>query len=213
MPRCRIARTRARLTATRNNPFLFPSLVPRPPTHPLPLSQSRPHLAASLSRCYYVYNARRGGTPQKRLIDGARRRGTVEGSPPSSGPGGAQRRGENAFAEQTGRRDVNWNDGNSAIYFPSSFFANLAALPLLSCPRAAARRKLNSPFNTRVVRSSNFSFSTSVARRKLSNCGIFMSGKYVSPLNSRVIKFYLYYTFLEDHWNYLNSWNLEALFS
>jgi len=105
--------------ATRNNPFLPPSSLS------LSLSWSKLHLAASLSRRYYVYNALHGGISQKKANRRAREAWRDRGASASStGPGGA-RWGSTAkrkrFRGTTGRRDVNWNDGNSAIYFPSSF--------------------------------------------------------------------------------------------
>lgn len=155
-PRWRLARARARPPATRNNPSRRFSFPPSSPLRPS-LSQSRLHLAASLSRCYYVYNARRGGTLQKRLIDGPRRRGAAEGSPPSSaGTGGVQRRGENAFAEQTGGMSIE-TTGTRRFTFLRPFL--LAWLSYPSRPPSVRSKETASPppFNTRVVRSSNSS--------------------------------------------------------
>lgn len=97
-------RARARPAATRNNPFLSPPSFPNLVLHSL-LFLNRgftwPRVCPAVITCIM-----RGavGLRKKGLIDGPRRRGAAEGSPPSSvGP----RRGENAFAEQTGRRDVN----------------------------------------------------------------------------------------------------------
>lgn len=71
--------------ATRNNPFLpLPSLS-------LSLSRSKLHLAASLSRRYYVYNALHGGISQKKANRRAREAWRDRGASASStGPGGAR---------------------------------------------------------------------------------------------------------------------------
>lgn len=146
MPRWRVARARARLPATRNNLFLS---LPRTPSM-LFLNRgfTWPRVCPAVITCIMRGAVR---LRKKRLIDGPRRRGVAERSPPSSvGPGGARRRGENAFAEQTGRRDVNWNDGNSAIYFLSSFFASSAPLlPLLLPPERPLEGSWTPPFNMR----------------------------------------------------------------
>lgn len=168
----RLARARAYLLLSlllRREIMHFSFPPSSPPSH-ASLSQSGPHLAASLSCCYYVYNARRGGTPQKRLIDGPRRRGAAEGSPPqsssSAGPGGAPTGVRTARRGAAGRKRFRRTDRPAGCQLKRrelgdllSFilFYELATPPPIPCPtpffafcpRATVRRKL-APLSTHV---------------------------------------------------------------